>query len=93
MEVATYTETGYIVFVKHCVLLGSGLCRNSTFTLALRLHTTGTDAEAQRKQVIVELRTAISILIKVHRKLLDLEYGPLKHICQRNKRKDVNFSS
>ena len=26
MEVATYTETGYIVFVIHCELLHSGLC-------------------------------------------------------------------
>ena len=81
MEVATYTETGCIVVVINCELCGSGLY--NVPPSHLRSDCTGL-VQARKysgsKLSRWVLRTANSLLIKVHRKLLDLEYGPLKHI-------------
>jgi len=50
MEVATYRDRLYCV-CETLRIVRQWFVQHSAFTLALRMHTTGTDSKAQRKQV------------------------------------------
>jgi hypothetical protein len=80
MEVATYTEIGYILFVIHCGLLRSGLYNIPPSHL--RCDCTGWYRQKSTAKQVIALRSVNSDLSidKVPPEITGPRYGPLKRI-------------